>query len=82
MTDLQRKALASLPLPADEVETIHRYAGQLNDRLRRLCVSHERLRAEVLGATVLLAEAGYLGRRWAGEPNSARGDSFRLRGEA
>ncbi len=88
MTDLQRKALASLPLSAEEVQDhfdeaythVHPQFVPAARLVRALCVSHERLRAEVQGAEVLPAEAGYLGRRWCGEPNSVRGDSFGLVG--
>lgn len=90
MTMLQRQALASLPQTAKEVEEqfneAHTHVAPLfvptARAFRALCISHERLRAELLGATVLLTEAGYLGRRWAGEPNSARGESFGLQGVA
>ena len=84
MTRLQRNALTSPPLPADEVEAMFKDAWTdvapqfipVARICRALCVSHERLRVELVGCEVLLTEAGYLGRRWSGEPNSARGDSF------
>ena len=86
MTRLQRNALACLPLPAEEVEAMYEEAWTDVAPLfipvaricRALCVSHERLRVELIGCEVLLTEAGYLGRRWSGEPNSARGNSFGL----
>lgn len=60
MTRLQRRALARLPLTADEVEAL--YAGMtphpaavLLAQARDLCESHERLRAERDGAAAMLA---------------------------
>jgi hypothetical protein len=62
MTALQRKALARTPMPAEQVERI--YAAHLpavSQGLCRLicdlCESHERLRAELQGAEVLLEDA-------------------------
>lgn len=61
MTNLQRNALARLPLTEAEVEAcyhlkmhpaVHTFAA-----VRNLCESHERLRAELEGATLLLEDA-------------------------
>jgi hypothetical protein len=55
MTQLQSRALAREPMTAAEVERVYenlRGRGFVGD----LCESHERLRAELEGATVLLAE--------------------------
>lgn len=58
MTDLQRKALASLPMEPGRVETLYAgaFGGVAEKAIKNLCVSHERLRAELLGAETLLAE--------------------------
>jgi hypothetical protein len=88
MTSLEKKALGVLPLSSAEV---HRMAADarkhpLSDRaadITRLCASHERLRAELEGATILLADKeGHfvqMGQeilkqdtRYAGEPNPHR----------
>lgn len=56
MTPLQSRALARDVLPAAEVERVYenlRGRGFVGD----LCESHERLRAELEGATVLLDRA-------------------------
>lgn len=57
MTDLQRKALASLPMETNRVETLYAgvFGGVAEKAIKNLCVSHERLRAELLGAETLLA---------------------------
>lgn len=63
MTPLERNALSSLTLTAEEVAGIYAiYPPPLADTsrlvsvIRRLCESHERLRAELQGATILLDE--------------------------
>lgn len=55
MTPLQSRALATLPLPAAEVERIF---DQLRGQgfVAELCASHERLRAELEGVTAMLEE--------------------------
>ena len=63
MTPLQQKALASVPLPETFVADIYDCAPKMTrdkaiEELQRLCVSHERLRAELLGAEALLTESG------------------------
>jgi len=65
VTPLDRKALASLPLTADEVAGIYAVypppiadTSRLVSVIRRLCESHERLRAELKGAEAMLAEIG------------------------
>ena len=56
MTTLQRRALARLPLPEAAVEAMYDRAEPTDLRLRDLAESHERLRAELAGAEVLLAD--------------------------
>lgn len=61
MTELQRRALASLVLPADAVDRMYNRCtqghGHPDDTVRALCESHERLRAELTGLQVLYDEA-------------------------
>lgn len=60
MTDLKRKALARLPLPSDEVEVLYKTVSATLPEwamYRVALESHERLRAELAGATVLIEEA-------------------------
>ncbi len=61
MTDLEKAALASLPLPKETVWKFYQgsYPGTIMECVRVLCVSHERLRAELAGATILLEECDY-----------------------
>jgi hypothetical protein len=65
MTPLQRQALASLPMSEQEVERIYTTSndgeggGSLLRKLAALCVSHERLRMEIEGATLLLDKDQY-----------------------
>ena len=54
MSELQRRALAVQPMSMDAVEEL--YMGQHTSSQLRLCESHERLRAELKGAEILLAE--------------------------
>jgi hypothetical protein len=58
MTDLQRQALATVPLSAATVESFYdgSHSGTEKQCLRALCKSHERLRAELEGAELLLKE--------------------------
>ena len=63
MTELDRKALATVPLTAHEVQVIYQVAsGPLPNHpsiahvIRRLCTSHERLRRELQGAEDLLTD--------------------------
>ena len=57
MTKLQELALATLPLPVEFVEEIYSGGNLVSGiRLQHLCESHERLRAELEGAEMLLAE--------------------------
>lgn len=63
MTPPQRKALASISLPEGIVSDIYDHARLMTrdkaiEELQRLCVSHERLRAELLGAEALIQETG------------------------
>lgn len=73
MTRLQKDALGRDVLPQATVEAIahaadrHPLADRMRD-IRRLCESHERLRMELEGAMVMLADKGH---KWAGEPNKA-----------
>ena len=56
MTILKQRALARLPLTEAEVEMI--YSGAIcEDPSKDLCESHERLRAELEGLDILLAES-------------------------
>lgn len=57
MTKLEQAALTTTPLPAAIVEDIYTGA-QLGmvAQIRGLCESHERLRAELLGAEKIIAE--------------------------
>lgn len=59
MTDLRRKALAYLPMSPDAVEMMYIAAAHAEHPLvkidiKRMCESHERLRAELEGAEVLI----------------------------
>ena len=58
MTDLERRALASLPLPRETVEAFFdgSRAGTAAQGLRALCVSHERLRVQLEGVESILGE--------------------------
>lgn len=58
MTELHRKALARLALSEQAVQSLYdgTYSDAAGRRLRDLCESHERLRAELKGAELLLAE--------------------------
>lgn len=58
MTKLQRKALTTYPLSKETVESFYdgSHSGTEKQCLRALCESHERLRAEVEGAEILLSE--------------------------
>ena len=63
MTQLQQKALASVALPESFVSDIYDCAFVMTrekaiEELKRLCVSHERLRAELLGAQAMVADIG------------------------
>ncbi len=58
MSDLTRRALGTVPL---SVETVQSFwdgtrSGTPEQCLRSLCISHERLRADLQGAEILLAE--------------------------
>ncbi len=56
MTPLQREALVCTALTKETVEDI--YGGASSDfTLRMMCTSHERLRAELEGAEIMLADA-------------------------
>ncbi len=52
MSNLTRNALATLPLEVADVEEI--YAETDKIKVQRLCESHERLRAELKGAMIML----------------------------
>lgn len=58
MTPLQRKALAGVALSEPTVESFYdgSRSGTAEQCLKALCVSHERLRAELRGAEALLTE--------------------------
>ena len=60
MNDLQRRAMAREPMRPETVEELERLVvvdGRVTQSsLIRLCESHERLRAELKGAEILLAE--------------------------
>lgn len=53
MDELQRRALARLPLSADEMRFTYTLARR-SEVWKVVCESHERLRAELNGTTVLL----------------------------
>lgn len=56
---LHKQCLAYVPLTRDEVEQIYRdiFLGRVHDnKFKRLCMSHERLRQELAGAETLLNE--------------------------
>ncbi len=55
MNELRRKALASLPLTESQVETIY-VAPHMMPAIKRLCESHERLRAELAGASAVIED--------------------------
>lgn len=54
MHPLTRAALARTAMTVDEVRDL--YAASVQPTVRNLCESHERLRAELAGAEVLLAD--------------------------
>ncbi len=58
MNALQRKALVTVPLSSQTVESFWdgSHSGTPEQCLRALCASHERLRAELEGAEALLKE--------------------------
>jgi hypothetical protein len=61
MTALERKALASVALSKKTVSDIFDSASMMTrekaiEVLERLCVSHERLRAELIGAETMIDE--------------------------
>lgn len=60
MNALSRKALGSIPLTEDTVLDFYQgpRAGTAEQCLRALCVSHERLRAELEGLQALLQDVG------------------------
>ena len=64
MNDLQRRAMAREPMRPETVEELERLVvvdGRVTQSsLIRLCESHERLRAELKGAEILLIEAAQL----------------------
>jgi len=59
VTHLQRRALAITPLSAETVQSFYdgTRSGTAEQCLKSLCESHERLRAELQGAEVLLKDA-------------------------
>jgi len=58
VTPLQKNALARVPMAEEAVERIYQNdRGIHTEVLKALCESHERLRAELQGAEVLLADA-------------------------
>ena len=59
MTNLQRAALGRLPLTEATVASFYdgTHAGSAAQCLKALCESHERLRAELEGMEVILADA-------------------------
>lgn len=62
MTRLQERALACLPVPEVDVETMYADAAGIEHPVirrdvRRLLESHERLRAELAGAVAMLDAA-------------------------
>lgn len=58
MTDLQRRSLRYVPLTKETVQSFYdgTHSGTEKECLRALCESHERLRAELEGAEILLAD--------------------------
>lgn len=59
--NLQKACLAVVPMTEQEIEAIYTYPGQLSVKeVTRLCLSHERLRAELAGAEIILKNHGIL----------------------
>ncbi len=61
MTPLEQRALAIVPLPKEDVDDMYEMSTKASKSLllkwcQQLCESHERLRLEQQGATVLLEE--------------------------
>lgn len=58
MNHLQQRALATVPLSQETVEDFYtgQRSGTADQCLKALCISHERLRAELQGAMALLEE--------------------------
>lgn len=56
MDELQRRALARLPLSADEIRFTYTLARR-SETWKTVCESHERLRAELDGTATLLRDA-------------------------
>lgn len=60
MPRLEIECLKTLPLPVETVKGIfderHNWDGTTRDIISRLCLSHERLRAELSGAEIIITE--------------------------
>lgn len=59
--NIKREAYAHAPFPQDQVESMLSSAKlmsreKLEECFKRVCISHERLRLEVEGAEILLAD--------------------------
>lgn len=57
MTTLQKNALGTTPIPESLVAAAMATFGSKYKGIADLCLSHERLRAEVMGAEIMLADA-------------------------
>lgn len=55
-SELRHRALSRLALPEEQVESAYRNALGCDRSKRDLCESHERLRAELQGAEILLED--------------------------
>lgn len=88
MTDLTRKAMATLPFPETDIEKLYLMASRVamidSEAVRNLCASHERLRRELGGAEMVLASrtdeleqsADKLSGLWIHLDAYARGETF------
>jgi len=60
MSRLEIECLKTLPLPVETVKVIfderHNWDGTTRKIITRLCLSHERLRAELSGAEIIIEE--------------------------
>lgn len=77
MDELQRRALARLPLSAEEMRFVYVLARR-SETWKALCESHERLRAELEGTTALLRDAEADAARLSAEVERLRGTLERI----
>lgn len=77
MDELQRRALARLPMAVGDVRLLYATAGR-SESWKVICESHERLRAELDGTTALLRDAEAEAARLSAEVLRLRGALERI----